>query len=191
MINKKRETDCFLVDFTWSLTNEINVSGVFKDLKTLPLYLHDNVWVWWPGDFINSRDKQKLPNQLQEADKFKNQSMICFAGVFFPWGNNAQWSLLRQIDLSYIYDIKSDIWVCVVLINNCYAIDVHVLVTRNSSITKLTKIHYSILLCLGLFDIWSLDWWLQLGRRIQNLTVNQMLIEYSLVHLLWLRIFLL
>lgn len=191
MINKKRETDCFLVDFTWSLTNEINVSGVFKDLKTLPLYLHDNVWVWWPGDFINSRDKQKLPNQLQEADKFKNQSMICFAGVFFPWGNNAQWSLLRQIDLSYICDIKSDIWVCVVLINNCYAIDVHVLVTRNSSITKLTKIHYSILLCLGLFDIWSLDWWLQLGRRIQNLTVNQMLIEYSLVHLLWLRIFLL
>lgn len=141
MINKKRETDCFLVDFTWSLTNEINVSGVFKDLKTLPLYLHDNVWVWWPGDFINSRDKQKLPNQLQEADKFKNQSMICIAGVFFPWGNNAQWSLLRQIDLSYIYDIKSDIWVCVVLINNCYAIDVHVLVTRNSSITKLTKIH--------------------------------------------------
>lgn len=141
MINKKRETDCFLVDFTWSLTNEINVSGVFKDLKTLPLYLHDNVWVWWPGDFINSRDKQKLPNQLQEADKFKNQSMICFAGVFFPWGNNAQWSLLRQIDLSYIYDMKSDILVCVVLINNCYAIDVHVLVTRNSSITKFTKIH--------------------------------------------------
>lgn len=190
MINKKRETDCFLVDFTWSLTNEINVSGVFKDLKTLPLYLHDNVWVWWPGDFINSIDKQKLPNQLQEADKFKNQSMICFAGVFFPWGNTAQWSLLRQIDLSYIYDIKSDIWVCVVLINNCYAIDVHVLVTRNRSITKLTK-YTSILLCLGLFDIWSLDWWLQLGRRIQNLTVNQMLIAYSLVHLLWLRIFLL
>lgn len=57
VINKKREIDCFFVDFIWSLINEINVSGVFKDLKILLLYLYDNVWVWWLGDFINLRDK--------------------------------------------------------------------------------------------------------------------------------------
>lgn len=141
MINKKRETDCFLVDFTWSLTNEINVSGVFKDLKTLPLYLHDNVWVWWPGDFINSRDKQNYQTSCRKQINSKIKAWFALQACFSLGGNNAQWSLSRQIDLSYIYDIKSDIWVCVVLINNCYAIDVHVLVTRNSSITKLTKIH--------------------------------------------------
>lgn len=57
VINNKREIDCFFVDFIWSLINEINVSGVFKDLKILVLYLYDNVWVWWLGDFINLRDK--------------------------------------------------------------------------------------------------------------------------------------
>lgn len=171
MINKKRDTNCFLVEILWSLTNQINVSCVFKDLKTLALYLHDNGWVWRPGDFINSRDKQKFPNHLQEADKFKNQSMICFAGVFFPGGNNAQWSLLRQIDLSYIYDIKSDIWVCVVLINNCYAIDMHVPVTRNSPITWLHKVRSHSLVPRLLWYLKS-RLMITVGETNSNLTVN-------------------
>lgn len=91
--------------------------------------------------------------------------------AFFPGGNNAQWSLLRQIDLSYIYDIKSDIWVCVVLINNCYAIDMHVPVTRNSPITWLHKVRSHSLVPRLLWYLKS-RLMITVGETNSNLTVN-------------------
>lgn len=91
--------------------------------------------------------------------------------AFFPGGNNAQWSLLRQIDLSYIYDIKSDIWVCVVLINNCYAIDMHVPVTRNSPITWLHKVRSHSLVPRLLWYLKS-RLMITIGETNSNLTVN-------------------